>query len=105
MEYYTAQRKKDLLPFTTAWMDLESITLSERSQAVKDKYHVISPISGTQSQYNKQVSKIEPEAWKHGIDWQRPEAWEEEDHGGKRGKGLVKEHVLITHGHGQRCGD
>ena len=47
MEYYVAQRKNELLPFTTAWMDLESILLSEISQAVKDKYHMISPISGT----------------------------------------------------------
>ena len=47
MEYYTAERKKDLLPFTTAWMELESIMLSEISQAVRDKYHIISPISGT----------------------------------------------------------
>ena len=30
-------------------MELESIMLSEISQAVKDKYRVISPISGTQS--------------------------------------------------------
>ena len=43
MEYYTAERK-ELLPFTTAWVDLESIMLSEISQAVKDKYHMISPI-------------------------------------------------------------
>ena len=28
-----------------AWVDLESIMLSEISQAVKDKYHMISPIS------------------------------------------------------------
>ena len=47
MEYYTAERKKELLPFTTAWMELESIILSEISQVVKDKYHVISPLSGT----------------------------------------------------------
>ena len=47
MEYYSAERKKELLPFSTAWMDLESIMLSEISQAVKDKYHMISPISGT----------------------------------------------------------
>ena len=46
MEYYTAERKKELLPFTTAWMELESIMLSEISQAVKDKHHVISPING-----------------------------------------------------------
>ena len=47
MEYYTAERKKELLPFMTAWMELESIMLSEISQVVKDKYHMISPISGT----------------------------------------------------------
>ena len=29
----------------TAWMDLESIMLSEINQVVKDKYHMISPIS------------------------------------------------------------
>ena len=47
MEYYAAERKKELLPFTTAWMDLESIMLSEISQAVKDKYHMISTLTGT----------------------------------------------------------
>ena len=47
MEYYAAERKKDLPPFVTASMELESILLSEISQAVKDKYHMISPISGT----------------------------------------------------------
>ena len=29
MEYYPAERKKELLPFVTAWMELESILLSE----------------------------------------------------------------------------
>ena len=47
MGYYAAERKKELLPFKTAWMDLENIMLSEISQAVKDKYHMILPISGT----------------------------------------------------------
>ena len=47
MEYYTAERKKELLPFTTVWMELESIMLSEMSQAVKDKYHMISPLTRT----------------------------------------------------------
>ena len=48
MEYYAAE-KKEPLPFVTAWMELESIMQSEVSQMVKDKYYVISPISGTQS--------------------------------------------------------
>ena len=47
MEYYTAERKKELLAFATAWMEMESIMLSEISQVVREKYHMISPISGT----------------------------------------------------------
>ena len=38
MEYYAAERKKELMPFATAWMELESIMLSEISQAVTDPY-------------------------------------------------------------------
>ena len=47
MEYYAAERKKELLPFEKAWTELESIMLSEIIQVVRDKYHMISPISGT----------------------------------------------------------
>ena len=47
MEFYAAERKKELLPFATAWMEQESIMLSKISQAVKDKYYMISPVSGT----------------------------------------------------------
>ena len=47
MEFYTAERKKELIPFATAWMELESIMLSEISQVVRDKYHMISPLTGT----------------------------------------------------------
>ena len=32
MEFYSAERKKELIPFATAWMELESIMLSEISQ-------------------------------------------------------------------------
>ena len=46
MEYYAAERKKELLSFMTARMDLESIVLSEISQVVRDKYHIISPLTG-----------------------------------------------------------
>ena len=47
MEFYEAERKKGLLSFLTAWMELESIMLSEIRQAVRDKYHMISPLTGT----------------------------------------------------------
>ena len=39
-------RKKEILPFTTTWMDLESIMLSEISQTEKDKYCMVSLICG-----------------------------------------------------------
>ena len=47
MELYAAERKKELIPFATAWMELESVMLSEISQTVRDKYHMISPLTGT----------------------------------------------------------
>ena len=46
MEFYAAEIK-ELLPFVTPWKELESIMPSEISQAVKDKYHMISPLTGT----------------------------------------------------------
>ena len=47
MKFYAAERKKELLPFVTAWLELESIMLSEISQAVRGKYHMISPLTAT----------------------------------------------------------
>ena len=47
MGFYAAERKKELIPFATAWMELEGIMLSEISQAVRNKYHMISPLTGT----------------------------------------------------------
>ena len=47
MEFYPAERKKELIPFATAWMELDSIMLSEISQAVRDKYHMMLPLTGT----------------------------------------------------------
>ena len=46
MEYYSAIRRKQILPFATTWMELEDIMLSEISQVEKDKYQIISLICG-----------------------------------------------------------
>ena len=46
MEYYLAVQKKEILPFVTAWTNLESIMLSEISQSEEDKYHMISLVCG-----------------------------------------------------------
>ena len=46
MDYYSDIKKNKILPFATAWMDLENIMLSEISQSEKDKYHMVSLIWG-----------------------------------------------------------
>ena len=40
MEYYLAMRKNEIWPFAATWMELESIMLTEISQAEKDRYHM-----------------------------------------------------------------
>ena len=46
MEYYSAIKKNDIMPFAATWMELETPILSEMSQEDKDKYHMISLITG-----------------------------------------------------------
>ena len=46
MEYYSAIKKDKIIPFTTTWMDLESIMLSEISQTEKNKHCMILLIYG-----------------------------------------------------------
>ena len=82
MEYYAAERKKELLPFETETrMELESIMLSEVSQVVKDKNHVISPIKQTSKQNITRVIEI-----KNKLTVTRGEV--RGDNGGKSRKGF-----------------
>ena len=46
VEYYSAMKKNEIMPFAATWMDLEIIILSEVSQTEEDKYCRISPICG-----------------------------------------------------------
>ena len=45
MEYYSAIKKNEIMPFVATWMDLEIIILSEINQKEKYKY-MISLICG-----------------------------------------------------------
>ena len=46
MEYYSAIKKNKIMPFAATWMELKTLILSEVSQKEKDKYHIISLMSG-----------------------------------------------------------
>ena len=47
VEYYSAIKKNEIMPFAATWMDLEIIILlSEVSQREEEKYHMISLICG-----------------------------------------------------------
>ena len=39
MEYYSAIKKNEIMPFAATWMNLEIIVLNEVSLKEKDKYH------------------------------------------------------------------
>ena len=43
MEYYSAIKKNEIMPFAATWMDLEIVILSD---VEKDKYHMILLICG-----------------------------------------------------------
>ena len=46
MEYYSAIKKNKIMPLAATWMELEILILSEMSQKDKDRYHMISLITG-----------------------------------------------------------
>ena len=42
VEYYSAIKMNEIMPFAASWMDLQSFILREVSQTEKEKYHTIS---------------------------------------------------------------
>uniref|UniRef100_A0A8W4FKJ4 DUF1725 domain-containing protein n=1 Tax=Sus scrofa TaxID=9823 RepID=A0A8W4FKJ4_PIG len=46
MEYYSAIKNNEIMPFAATWMQLEILILSEVSQKEKDKHRIIAVICG-----------------------------------------------------------
>ena len=56
MEYYSAIQKNEIMPFAATLLELEILILSEVSQKEKDKYHMISLISGIECRAQMNLS-------------------------------------------------
>ena len=63
MEYYSAIKKNEIVPFAATWMDVEIVILSKVSQIEKDRYHMIMLICGIlKNGTNELIYKTETES-------------------------------------------
>ena len=74
MEYYSATKKNEILPFATTWIDLQGIKLSEISYIEKDKYcmiylYVESKKYNKPLEYNKKRSRLRHREQISGFQW------------------------------------
>ena len=51
-----SHKKEEILPFTTAWVELEDIILSEKNQAKKGKYCMISNVKIERTQQTSEYN-------------------------------------------------
>ena len=96
MEYYAAERKMQLLPFATAWVELESIMLSEISQVAKrhtpcDLTYKRKLMNNNKKSEQNRSGDIETKNRLTVCQFDKLRSGEGIT--GKKGKGLVKEHV------------
>ena len=77
MEYYSAIKKNEILPFATTWMNLEDIMLSEISQKKANTawYHLYVESKKKKSQTHR-----------NRVEWSLPGAgwWEKQGESGER---------------------
>ena len=64
VDYYSAIKKNEIMPFAATWMDLEIIILSEGSQKEKDKYHmIITYMWNLKYDTNEPIYETETDSW------------------------------------------
>ena len=62
MEYYSAIKKNEIMPFAATWMDLEIIILSEVSQTEKDIPYDITYMWNLKYDTNELIYETETES-------------------------------------------
>ena len=55
MEYYSAIKNNEILPFATVWIDLEGLMLSAISQTEKDILYVITYMWNLKNKTNEYI--------------------------------------------------
>ena len=65
MEYYSAIKRKEILPFGTLWMDLKGIVLNEMSDRERQTLYVLT--------YIWNLKKLN--SWKLRVEWWLPGTW------------------------------
>ena len=65
IEYYSAIKKNETMPFAATWIDLETTILSEVSQKEKDKYHMMSLMCGMQNMLSMNLSMKQKQTNRH----------------------------------------
>ena len=78
MEYYSAIKENEIMPFAATWMDLEIITPSEVSQKEKDKY-CITYMWNLKYDTNELIYKTETDSQRQRTDFWLPGSWGEVD--------------------------
>ena len=59
MEYSSAIKKDEIMPFSATWMELEMMTLSEISQTKKDKHMILLIYGILRNDTNELIYKTE----------------------------------------------
>ena len=67
MEYYSAIKKNDIIPFIATWLEVETLILSEVSQKEKDKYHMISYLESNIGQKQTFPQKRKSWTWRINL--------------------------------------
>ena len=70
MEYYSALKKNEIMPFVATWMDIEILTRSEVNQTEKNKYHITYMWNLKKTDANKFIHKTEIDSQTQKINLQ-----------------------------------